>query len=195
MNDKPSDNGNDVKEPDVNPDEKKSPDNNNPIPQWRFNEVNTERNELRKKIETMEAAQEDAKKKKMEKDGEYKQLLDDEIELRKKYENDSKQWEEYRENRRNSLMDKLSDDDKLIAKKISDLDGLEAFVDRIAKKGPAPTDGRAPGANAGQYGGYKSRAEFAMNEPQKYEEWKTKQAALQTRAGVVRLPGQEPYIR
>ena len=82
------------------------------IPQSRFNEVNTQKNEyktqvsdLQSQLDKMKADKETARNNELEKQGEYKKLLD---EANAKLEKSSvvvKEYEEYKTNKRNSLME------------------------------------------------------------------------------------------
>jgi hypothetical protein len=60
-----------------------------------------------------------------------------------------------------------NDDDKLIAEDLS-LDKLEKFVGRVSQTNTVGTPNQRPANSTkgtGQYGGYASWAEFAMNDP------------------------------
>lgn len=169
----------------------------NQVPQWRVNELVKERNSLRAKLEDIETKQEEARKKKLEKDGELQTLLDEEKAERVKFEDRAKKWDEYQTNRRETLMEKLSDEDKVIAESISDLNSLESFVERVTKNPAVPATDDGPGGKggSGKYGGYDTKAEFAAKKPEEYLKWQSENQLKTMGAGTVRLPGQEPIIK
>ena len=144
------------------------------IPQSRFNEVNTQKNEyktqvsdLQSQLDKVKADQETTRNNELEKQGEYKKLLD---EANAKLEKSSvvvKEYEEYKTNKRNSLMESLTEDtDKSIAEGLS-LDKLELYVGKVNKTSSLPTNtGRASNNQpVGDNGGYGSSAEFAQKDP------------------------------
>ena len=156
------------------------------IPQSRFNEVNTQKNayktqvsDLQSQLDKVKADQETARNKELEKQGEYKKLLD---EANAKLEKSSvvvKEYEEYKTNKRNSLMETLTEDtDKSIAEGLS-LDKLELYVNKVTKVNTVPTNTSRASNNqpVGDFGGYESLQEFAMKDPngaEKYLEQNTK---------------------
>ena len=156
------------------------------IPQSRFNEVNTQKNEyktqnadLQSQLDKMKADKETARNNELEKQGEYKKLLD---EANAKLEKSSvvvKEYEEYKTNKRNSLMETLTEDtDKSIAEGLS-LDKLELYVNKVTKVNTVPTNTSRASNNqpVGDFGGYESLQEFAMKDPngaEKYLEQNTK---------------------
>ena len=148
------------------------------IPQSRFNEVNTQKNEyksqvsdLQSQLDKVNADQETARNKELEKQGEFKKLLD---EANAKLEKSSvvvKEYEEYKTNKRNSLMETLTEDtDKSIAEGLS-LDKLELYVSKVNKTSSLPTNtSRAANQQpVGDFGGYSSYAEWATKDPEGYQ--------------------------
>ena len=145
------------------------------IPQSRFNEVNTQKNEyktqvsdLQSQLDKVKADQETARNKELEKQGEYKKLLE---EANAKLEKSSvvvKEYEEYKTNKRNSLMETLTEDtDKSIAESLP-LDKLELYVGKVNKRNNLPTNNSRAANNqpVGEFGGYSSMQEFAMKDPE-----------------------------
>ena len=146
------------------------------IPKSRFDEVNTQKNDyksqvtdLQSQLDKFKADQESARQKQLEKNGEYKTLLD---EANAKLEKSSvvvKEYEEYKSNKRNSLMETLTEDtDKSIAEGLS-LDKLELYVNKINQgNNSLPTNNaRATSQQPqGEFGGYDSIQEFAMKDPE-----------------------------
>ena len=148
------------------------------IPQSRFNEVNTQKNEyktqvseLQSQLDKVNADQEAARNKELEKQGEFKKLLD---EANAKLEKSSavvKEYEEYKTNKRNSLMESLTEDnDKSIAESLP-LDKLELYVSKVNKTSSLPTNTNRAANNkpAGDFGGYSSYAEWATKDPEGYQ--------------------------
>ena len=148
------------------------------IPQSRFNEVNTQKNEyktqvsdLQTQLDKVNADQETARNKELEKQGEFKKLLD---EANAKLEKSSvvvKEYEEYKTNKRNSLMESLTEDnDKSIAESLP-LDKLELYVSKVNKASSLPTNTNRAANNQpqGDFGGYSSYVEWATKDPTGYE--------------------------
>ena len=150
------------------------------IPKTRFDEVNnkykdmtTQNQELQAQLDKIKADQEAARQKQLEKQGEYKTLLD---EANAKLEKSSvvvKEYEEYKTNKRTSLMEKLTEDtDKSIADGLS-LDKLELYVNKVTKNSSVPTNTSRPasGQPTGDFGGYDSIQEYAMKDPKGAEKY------------------------
>jgi len=149
------------------------------IPKSRFDEVNTQKNEykaqnqeLQAQLDKIKADQEATRQKQLEKQGEYKTLLDEANLKLEKAQTDVKAWSEYKENKRNSLMEQLTDDsDKSIADGLS-LDKLELYVNKVTKVNTLPTNtSRAGNTPQGEFNGYSSIQEFAMKDPQGAEKY------------------------
>ena len=149
------------------------------IPKSRFDEVNTQKNDyksqvtdLQSQLDKFKADQETARTKELEKQGEYKKLLD---EANAKLEKSSvvvKEYEEYKSNKRNSLMESLTEDaDKSIAESLP-LEKLELYVNKVNKVSSLPTNtSRASSQKPqGDFGGYSSYAEWASKDPKGYQE-------------------------
>ena len=147
----------------------------NNIPDQRFDEViaqknkfKDERNAYKDEIDSMKSKQEETRKKELEKQGEYKTLLDEANQKIEVLGKDSSQWKEYRANKRATIMEGLSDDkDKAIADGLS-LDKLELFSERIGSGSSLPTSNARPTndkSGTGEFGGYSSWTEFAQKDP------------------------------
>ena len=149
------------------------------IPKSRFDEVNNQKNDYKSQVSNLQAQldkvkadQEATRQKELEKQGEYKTLLDEANAKLEKAQVDVKAWGEYRENKRNSLMEQLTDDsDKSIADGLS-LDKLELYVNKVTKVNTLPTNtSRAGNTPQGEFNGYSSIQEFAMKDPQGAEKY------------------------
>ena len=144
------------------------------IPKTRFDEVNTQKNEYKTKNQELQAQldkiktdQEATRQKQLEKQGEYKTLLDESNLKLEKAQTDVKAWSEYKENKRSTLMEQLTDDsDKSIAGDLS-LEKLELYVSKVTKVNTVPTNTSRAANNqpVGDNGGYGSSAEFAQKDP------------------------------
>ena len=150
------------------------------IPKSRFDEVNNQKNDYKSQVSNLQAQldkvkadQEASRKAKLEKEGEYKTLLD---EANAKLEKTSvvvKEYEEYKTNKRNTLMGQITDDnDKSIAESLP-LDKLELYVSKVTKVNSVPTNTNRAASNApqGDFGGYDSIQEFAVKDPQGAEKY------------------------
>ena len=142
--------------------------NDNNIPQHRLDEVVAQRNSYRDKLNEVTAQQESDRKKELEKQGEYKTLLDEQGKELEKYKADSNAWNEYKTNKRASIMETITnDDDKLIAEDLS-LAKLEKFASRVTQTNAVGTPNQRPANSTkgtGEYGGYSSWVEYAQKDP------------------------------
>ena len=142
--------------------------NDNNIPQHRLDEVVAQRNSYRDKLNEVTAQQESDRKKELEKQGEYKTLLDEQAKELEKYKADSNALNEYKTNKRASIMETITnDDDKLIAEDLS-LAKLEKFASRVTQTNAVGTPNQRPANSTkgtGEYGGYSSWVEYAQKDP------------------------------
>ena len=150
------------------------------IPKTRFDEVNnkykdmtTQNQELQAQLDKIKADQEATRQKQLEKQGEYKTLLDEANLKLEKAQTDVKAWSEYKTSKRNTLMEQLTDDsDKSIAEGLS-LEKLELYVGKVNKGNSLPTNNARAKSQApqGNFGGYDSIQEFAANDPKGAEKY------------------------
>ena len=166
----------------VNPPSTEASQNNvsDGIPKTRFDEVNTQKNEYKTKNQELQAQldkiktdQEATRQKQLEKQGEYKTLLDESNLKLEKAQTDVKAWSEYKENKRSTLMEQLTDDsDKSIAEGLS-IEKLELYVGKVTNTAnPLPTNTSRAGSQQpqGDFGGYESYEEWATKDPKSYKE-------------------------
>ena len=152
------------------------------IPKSRFDEVNNQKNDYKSQVSNLQAQldkvkanQEATRKAELEKQGEFKTLLD---EANAKLEKTSvvvKEYEEYKTNKRNSLMEQITEEtDKSIAESLP-LDKLELYVGNINKRSSLPTNNARAASQApqGDFGGYASIQEFAAHDPKGAEKYLT----------------------
>ena len=95
----------------VTNDSTKADTNDNGIPKARLDEVvaqrhkvSEERDSLRAELDKIKANQESQRKQELEKQGEYKTLLEEQGKELEKYKADSNAWNEYKTNKRESIM-------------------------------------------------------------------------------------------
>ena len=149
------------------------------VPRSRLNEVNSkykdslsENQNLQAQLDKVKADQEASRKAELEKQGEYKTLLDEANAKLEKAQVDVKAWGEYKTNKRNSLMEQLTEDtDKSIAESLP-LEKLELYVGNINKRNSLPTNNARAASQQpqGDFGGYESYEEWAAKDPNSYKE-------------------------
>ena len=164
----------------VNPPSTEASKNNvsDGIPKNRFDEVNNQKNEYKSQVSELQAQldkvnanQEAARQKELEKQGEYKTLLSEANAKLEKAQADVKAWSDYKTNKRSSLMEQITDDsDKAIAESLP-LEKLELYVSKVNKASSLPTNtSRAANQQPqGDFGGYSSFAEWASKDPEGYQ--------------------------
>ena len=148
------------------------------VPYDRFTEVNTAKNDaldqvgkLQAQIDKMNQTTKQQQENKMVEDGKLKEALNIVQKERDEFKTQSEQWNTYQANKRESLMEKLTeDDDKSIADGLS-LDKLEKYVSKVVNvSAPSTSSARATTGKAGDMGGYSSYAEWAQKDPKGYQE-------------------------
>ena len=153
--------------------------NENMIPQHRLSEMAAQKNQLKEqnaelmaKLQKIEESQEAARKIELEKQGEYKTILEEQEKKMAKLQADSDAWNTYKTDKRASIMETITnDDDKAIAEGLS-LNKLEMFANRVTQtpKSVNTPNQRPANTPTGEYGGYSSYAEWAMKDPKGYEQ-------------------------
>ena len=140
-----------TQETEVNPPSTEASQNNvqdGMIPRTRLNEVNnkykdslTQNQDLQAQLDKVKADQETARISELEKQGEYKKLLEEANAKLKESSVVVKEYEEYKTNKRNTLMEQLTEDnDKSIAESLP-LDKLELYVGKVTNTAnPLPTN-------------------------------------------------------
>ena len=144
-----------VKEPQVSQDAKKE---NEAVPYYRFQEIVKERNELKGKLSSFEAEQEEQRKKVLEEQGEYKTLLSEEQNKNKDLQNDydqiSESFNNYVQEERKTLLDRIPENKREKFEKVDDLSLLRNIAEEFDKKS---------GANVGQVENQVSVSKFKGN--------------------------------
>ena len=150
------------------------------IPRSRLNEVNnkykdslTQNQDLQAQLDKLKADKETARIGELEKQGEYKKLLEEANAKLKESSVVVKEYEEYKTNKRNTLMEQLTEDnDKSIAESLP-LDKLELYVGKVTNTAnplPTNTSRAASQQPQGDFGGYESYEEWASKDPKGYKE-------------------------
>ena len=159
----------------VKNDSTKADTNDNGIPNARLDEVVAQKhkavdeaNSYKAKYEELQAKQETARQKELEKQGEYKTLLDEANAKIEKLSGVAEEYTTYKTNKRASLMETISnDEDKSIAEDLS-LAKLEKFASRVGQTNTVGTPNQRPANSTkgtGDFGGYSSWAEYAQKDP------------------------------
>ena len=154
--------------------------NVNTIPQARLDEVVAQRNTLRNEMNEIKQKLETDHKKELERQGEYKTLLEEQSKELDKYKADSIAWNDYQTNKRASIMETITnDDDKLIAEDLS-LAKLEKFANRVTQTNTVGTPNQRTANSTkgtGEFGGFSSYVEWAEKDPEGYKKANTTQTS------------------
>ena len=149
------------------------------IPKARLDEVVAQKhkavdeaNSYKAQFEELQAKQENARKKDLEKQGEYKTLLDEANAKIDKLSGVAEEYNTYKTNKRASIMETITnDEDKSIAEDLS-LAKLEKFANRVTQTNTLGTPNQRQ-ANSkkgtGEFGGYSSFQEWATKDPEGYK--------------------------
>ena len=159
----------------VKNDSTKADTNDNGIPKARLDEVVAQKhkavdeaNSYKAQLEELQAKQETARQKELEKQGEYTTLLDEANAKIEKLSGVAEEYTTYKTNKRASLMETITnDEDKSIAEDLS-LAKLEKFANRVTQTNTVGTPNQRPANSTkgtGDFGGYSSWAEFAQKDP------------------------------
>mgnify|MGYP003646687884 CR=1 FL=1 len=163
----------------VTNDSTKADTNEQGIPKARLDEVVAQRHKATERgdsykaqFEELQAKQENARKKDLEKQGEYKTLLDEANAKIEKLSGVAEEYTTYKTNKRASLMETITnDEDKSIAEDLS-LAKLEKFASRVGQTNTLGTPNQRPANSTkgtGEFGGYSSYQEWATKDPKGYE--------------------------
>ena len=129
---------------------------NNDIPYNRFQEVNSEKNDLKDQnsklqaeLDSINAERKAKREEELKKNEDYKTLLTDKEAEIEKYKSKSDNWDKYEETRRDSLISKLPENKQKFASNMNLVD-LEEFVDletANANAGAGKTNSSRQGVN------------------------------------------------
>ena len=152
----------------------------NMVPQSRVNELTAKFHKVNNELEELRKSQEEERAKQLEKQGEYQTMYEEQVQKNKAqaketdgYKADSDAWNTYKTNKRESIMETITnDEDKKIAEKLP-ISELEMFANRVTQTNTLGTPNQRP-ANSkkgtGEFGGYSSMEEFAMKDPKGCDE-------------------------
>ena len=171
----------------VKNDSTKADTNDNGIPKARLDEVVAQKhkavdeaNSYKAQFEELQAKQENARKKDLEKQGEYKTLLDEANAKIEKLSGVAEEYTTYKTNKRASIMETITnDEDKSIAEDLS-LAKLEKFANRVTQTNTVGTPNQRPANSTkgvGDFGGYSSMEEWASKDPKGCNEHLTNNVA------------------
>ena len=156
------------------------------VPYDRFQEVVQSKNDmaeqlgkLQAQIDKMNQTTKQQQEAKMVEDGKLKEALDIVTKERDDFKNQADNWVSYQGDKRESLMEKLTDKThQSIAEGLSDLNKLETYVNSVVNvNAPSTSTARATTGKAGEFGGYDTIEEFASYNPlgaEKYLQENTK---------------------
>ena len=174
MTDNPNVNKQDSDNPNVQKQESIKPNDVNQgqehsIPYSVFKDTKSQLSELKSQLAEMQEKAKSAKEKKMEEEGQLKELLQEKNLLIEKQTEQIQKWNTYKQNKRENLLNQIPENDRVIYSDLS-LDKLEAHVSKSVKPISAKTS-NATGQRGtqGEFGGYKSYAEWASKDPIGYE--------------------------
>ena len=154
---------------------------NNDIPYSRFQEVNSAKKELQdqvakmqEQLNTIDADNKVKREERMKKNEDYTTLITEKDAEIEKLSGFKTQWNEYEASRRDALQSKLPENKQKFASSMK-LVELEEFVDidtANLNKGTGMDSSRvgAKAANAGEFNGYSSYAEWAEKDHNSYEQ-------------------------
>ena len=145
------------------------------VPDSRFKDVVAQKNKAledannyKSQLDKFQAEQETARQKQLEKQGEYKTLLEEANTKIEKLSTVANEYTEYKANKRADIMETITnDDDKEIADGMP-LAKLEKFANRVTQTNTVGTPNQRPANSTkgtGEFGGYGSWEEFAIKDP------------------------------
>ena len=141
----------------------------NSVPYARFNELVTEKNELKSELDSINKKikedSESTKLKQMEEKGEYEKIMSDMNQKLEVAEKKATAWDEYQVYRRDSLLSKLPEEDRAVYDGLS-LQNLEVHVNKVITN---PKPKQVDNSESISKIGYSSMEEWATNDPQGYE--------------------------
>ncbi len=119
------------------------------VPYFRFKEVNDQLNDMKSTVSSLKAKEEEREAKIKAEKGEYKELYETQVELRKAAEAKSVKADEYFASRREQIMSNWSDEDKEIYGDMP-LENLERHNDSLNKTKAAKTNTAKSGVSQGK---------------------------------------------
>ena len=134
--------------------------------------MTTQNQELQAQLDKFKSDQAAERQKQLEEQGKWKDIAEERGKELEKTQADLKVWSEYKTNKRNTLMEQLTDDsDKSIAEGLS-LEKLELYVGKVTNTAnPLPTNTSRAGSQQpqGDFGGYESYEQWATKDPEGYK--------------------------
>jgi hypothetical protein len=137
------------------------------IPYARFKEVNDEMKALKEELSKAKGADERRRKAELEKQGEYKTLLEEANSELTHYKDKAGQWDTYQSARRDALLSKIADEEDRVVISSAPLEVVERFVEKTTNSNPSP---KVDQSRAGTvFGGYDDPVEWAVKDPDGYQ--------------------------
>ena len=119
------------------------------VPYFRFKEVNDQLNDMKNTVSNLKANEEEREAKIKAEKGEYRELYEKEVELRKTAEAKTVKADEYFESRRDQIMSNWSDEDKEIYGDMP-LENLERHNDSLNRTKAVKTNTAKSGVSQGK---------------------------------------------
>ena len=166
-------NPNDLKQESINPNDVKQDNSDSKsehsVPYSVFKETKNQLNDIKTQLAEFQDKQKVVRENKMKEEGQLKELLQEKNTLIEQQTNQLQEWTTYKQNKRETLLNQIPENDRLIYSDLS-LDKLEAHVNKSVKPISAKTS-TATGqrGTAGEFGGYQSHAEWASKDPEGYK--------------------------
>ena len=148
--------------------------------------------DLEAKLETFEKEKAATRQKKMEEAGEYQSIIKERDTAIEKLQARAKEQDSYFENRKNSILETFSDEDKesFGHLPLNEIEKLSKRLNTQSSNVPNVPEGRD--AKLGEFGGYESALEWVQKDPKGYEKSKRKQN--NDGFGDIFQPNKNPFV-
>ena len=154
----------DHKQESINPTDVNQEKTDHTVPYSVFKDTKDQLGELKNQLSEFQNQQKLAKEKKMEEEGQLKELLQEKNSIIDKQNEQLQEWSQYKTNKRENLLNQIPEQDRIIYKDLS-LENLEQHISKQGKTIQSVAKNTAQRGITGEFGGYSSWAEFAMKDP------------------------------
>lgn len=135
------------------------------VPYSVFKDTKEQLKELKTQLAGLQEKANLAKEKKMQEEGQLKELLIEKNSLIEKQNEQLQEWTTYKADKRNALLNQIPEGDRVIYQDLS-LNNLEAHVNKLtATKGVNVSSATGNRTKKEQFGGYSSWQEYAIKDP------------------------------
>ena len=174
-------------------------DDKNDVPYSRFQEVNGQKNQfksenesLKAELEKVKVAQEDARQEALKKNSEFETLYNETDTLNKKLSEEIGVFKANEEQERVDMMKQVPEDDVEFTSGMNNAT-LRKFINKTQSSiNAGKTDSSRAGTTAkGEFGGYDSKMEWVMKDPEGYEKAKNNDAG--DKFGDIFMPKTNPF--